>query len=93
MKKTIEFLKKLISKKTCSTACLVKNGTPDINFADMKDLKKYFTPFMCHCLNLTGIEDLAGVDRGTVKKLIAGKKVSDEDLKMIGIIIRMIKNS
>jgi hypothetical protein len=92
MKKTIESLKKLFAKKCC-TAGFVENGLPDISFASMKDLKKFFTPFILQCLNLSGVEDCAGVDRGTVKKLIAGKKVSDEDVRMIAIVIRMIKNS
>ena len=109
MKNIIDFLKKLIeflnlpssktlkwiykNRQTCLKTAFVKNGNSEINFADMKDLKSYFTPFILQCLNLSGVEDCAGVDRGTIKKLLAGKKISDEDLKMLSTVIRMIKNS
>lgn len=58
----------------------------------MKDIKQLLTPFMLQCINSEGIEDLAGVDRGTITSIIRGSlTVTVEDEQAILTVLKMIK--
>lgn len=67
------------------------NNTDKIHTFD-GDIKKFFTPFMLQVLNIEGIEDLAGVDRGTINSILRDSiYVKNEDYKAIETVLKMIK--
>ena len=68
------------------------NSIDKIHIFESMNIKTYFTPFLLQVLNLEGIEDAAGVDRGTIGLFLNGEAISSDDLKALKTIVKMIKN-
>jgi len=76
--------------------CYITSLVKPINFIRIFGIMKpktiKFTPFLMQTLDCQNIENLAGVDWGTIGLIVSGNEVSPEDRKAVFTVLKMIKN-